>query len=78
MEIYCPHCGKMQDLNIGRLIGATVTPKKSAAAKLNGQLGGRPRKENPVRLRPYHAEHPEHHKWKKEQEMRYVLPGELK
>ena len=42
------------------VIGSITTRKKIASAKLNGRLGGRPIKKNPVRLRRHHKGHPEY------------------
>lgn len=37
----CPHCG--HEINIGALLGARSTPKKSMSSRENGKKGGRPR-----------------------------------
>lgn len=63
----CPHCGKGFEVNLGQLLGAKRTKKKSQASKLNGDLGGAPIKANPKRLRPYHPGHPKHAEWLAEQ-----------
>lgn len=39
----CPHCGKK--INVGALMGSRKTKAKSLAARENGKLGGRPKKE---------------------------------
>lgn len=38
----CPNCNC--DLSPGVMMGSIITKKKSAAARRNGKLGGRPRK----------------------------------
>lgn len=40
----CPHCHLA--INPGALLGSVKTKAKSAAARQNGKLGGRPRKEH--------------------------------
>ncbi len=57
----CPHCGK--PVNPAALLGSRKTERKKRAARANGKLGGRPITEHPVRLRPYHPQHPKHAEW---------------
>jgi hypothetical protein len=66
-EIECVHCHKKFYLNLGAVLGAKKTIKKAASARMNGFLGGAPRKSDPVRLRPYHEGHPRHKQWLAEQ-----------
>lgn len=68
MRFTCPHCEKSFEVNLGSVLGARRTAKKAEASRLNGDTGGRPKKQHPVRLRPHHEGHPGHAKWKAEQE----------
>lgn len=61
--ITCPCCKHEFLINIGQLMGAKTSPKKAESSKLNGRLGGRPMKSQPVRLRPWHPTHPKHAEW---------------
>lgn len=70
MEFTCPKCAHCFEVNVGALIGARKSKKKAAASRLNGDLGGRPIAEKPVRLRPYHPDHPRHAEWLKEQKLK--------
>lgn len=38
----CPHCKHV--LKVGALLGSIKSKAKSAASRVNGKLGGRPRK----------------------------------
>lgn len=66
MQFFCPHCGQSFEVNVGKMIGHRKSEKKALASRLNGALGGQPKKDKPVRLRRHHPAHPEHHEYLKE------------
>lgn len=64
IDIFCPHCGKTIPSSVFfAKLGGVTSPQKAEAARKNGASGGRPRSQNPVRLRPYHPNHPRHAEW---------------